>query len=197
MGSGPENALAILGYAQSLKQLPRTGWLLAGVTAPESVADHSFGTALLAHSLAHDINTNYAEQGLRGPLDVARVTLIALVHDLAESVLTDLPKRSSDVLGVDVKHQAEERALIAIGGRLACGDEVLALWREYDGSLTPEARLVRDADKLEMVYQALSYERSGNANLADFWRGHRWHYPASDAVFARLEAERGTIAANS
>jgi putative hydrolase of HD superfamily len=180
---------------QALKQLPRSGWLLGGVTSPESVADHTLGTALLAHTLAHVVNIDYHTQGLCGPLDVGRVTLIALVHDLAESVMTDLPKRTSDMLGAEVKHRAEERVLVEISSQLACGDEVLTLWREYDGSLTPEARLVRDADKLEMVYQALAYERSGNRNLDDFWRGHRWHYPATEALFARLTAARGTIRA--
>lgn len=195
MGSGSEHALAILGYVQALKQLPRTGWLLGGVPSPESVADHTLGTALLAHTLAHVVNDDVDAQGLDAPLDVGRVTMIALVHDLAESVMTDLPKRTSAVLGAEVKHRAEERVLVKIGSQLACGDELLTLWREYDGSLTPEARLVRDADKLEMVYQALAYERSGNTNLGDFWRGHRWHYPASEALFARLTAERGTIRA--
>ena len=38
-------ALAIISlYEQTirLKRLPRTGWLLAGVTSPESVAEHVF-----------------------------------------------------------------------------------------------------------------------------------------------------------
>ena len=34
------------------------------------------------------------------------------------------------------------------------GHDYTILWNEYDARSTPEARLVADADKLEMVHQA-------------------------------------------
>ena len=39
-------------------------------------------------------------------------------------------------------------------------DSFGALWREYEAHATPAARLVKDADKLEMLLQALEYERA-------------------------------------
>ena len=179
-----------LDHANLLKRLPRTGWLLAGVQPCESVADHTCATALLALGLTATINAEPAAHGLAHPLDVSRVVTLALLHDLAESVLTDLPKRSSMLLGADVKHAAEARALAALTDGLAGGADFLALWGEYDAASTPEARLVRDADKLEMVHQALQYAQRGQRNLDEFWQRHCWHYEISATLFACLQSLR-------
>ena len=60
------------------------------------------------------------------------------------------------------------------------------LWREYAAASSPEARLVRDADKLEMVHQALHYARRGHRTLDEFWAGHRWFYGLSATMFETL-----------
>lgn len=180
------SALLFLTHVQALKQLPRTGWLFAGVAQPESVAEHSFVLSWLALLLAEQINQAYTAQGLNQPLDVARIAQIALVHDLAESILTDLPKRSTDLLGKAVKHQAEALAMQQICRQLPNHAHYLACWQEYVDGTTPEGRLVRDADKLEMIHQALCYEQAGQRNLAEFWQGHQWHYAASRNFFEEL-----------
>ena len=64
--------------AGALKRVRRRGWVLRGVTEPESVADHSFRTALLALVLARDDS-----------FDRGRCVAMALVHDLAEAVVGD------------------------------------------------------------------------------------------------------------
>jgi putative hydrolase of HD superfamily len=173
-----------------LKQLPRTGWLLAGVTLPESVAEHSFATTLLAWQLAEAINVDWMTQGLQQPLDVNRVLRMALVHDLAESLLTDLPKRSTELIGRAIKYTAEAQATTQLFADAPGGDQAIKLWEEYAAGETPEAHLVHDADKLEMVHQALCYEARGHRNLAEFWQGHSWHYPISRALFAAWEQRR-------
>ncbi len=175
-----------LTYVQVLKQLPRTGWLFAGVAQPESVAEHSFVMSWLALLLAEQINLAYQEQGLSQPLDVAKVAQIALVHDLAESILTDLPKRSTDLLGKAVKHEAEAFAMRQICRQLPNHAYYLACWQEYVDAATPEGRLVRDADKLEMIHQALCYEQAGQRNLGEFWQAHQWYYPISRNFFEEL-----------
>lgn len=182
--------VAFLDETNRLKLLPRTGWLLNGVQPCESVADHSFATALLALSLAGAVNADWSAAGLDGPLDVGRVAQLALLHDLPESVVTDLPKRSAELLGAQAKRNAEESAMTGLIQGLAHGQDYLALWREYADAGTPEARLVRDADKLEMVHQALQYERRGVRTLDEFWRDHRWHFLVAEQVFATLRQMR-------
>lgn len=181
---------SLLDHANDLKQLPRTGWLLAGVNPVESVADHSFGVALLTLLLAQVINGDPAAEGLSWPLSTERALQLALIHDLAESQLTDLPKRTTALIGADFKRGAEEQAMRGLLHSMPGGDDYLALWMEYDSASTPEARLVKDADKLEMVHQALRYEARGQANLDEFWQDHRWHYAASGSLFALLHARR-------
>ncbi len=185
-----EPLLNWLDHANMLKRLPRTGWLLAGVQPCESVADHTCATALLALGMAATINAAPAAHGLAQPLDTGRVVSLALLHDLAEAVLTDLPKRSSNLLGADVKHAAEAQTMATLTADLANGADFAQLWREYDAASTPEARLVRDADKLEMVHQALHYAQRGQRNLDEFWLGHRWHYELSANLFACLQSSR-------
>jgi putative hydrolase of HD superfamily len=180
----------VLDKANDLKVLPRTGWLLAGVAAPESVADHCFATALLALFLADTINADWVGQGLARPLDRAHLLRIALLHDLAESFLTDLPKRSTDLLGRPVKHAAEARALEQLFAEAPSTAGYLALWVEYMRGESPEAQVVADADKLEMVHQALRYEAHGQRNLDEFWQHPTWHFAASAALFRRLGLSR-------
>ena len=185
-----DSLFSLLDQINHLKQLPRTGWLLAGVTQAESIADHSFAVTMLALSLAETINVDWSAERLDKPLDVDRVIKIALVHDLAECVLTDLPKRSTELLGREVKHAAEARALAQLWADLPNGDLYRLLWAEYDNHSSPEARLVRDADKLEMVHQALCYERRGQHNLEEFWQEHTWQYEASQLLFEHLYQNR-------
>jgi putative hydrolase of HD superfamily len=87
--------LSLLAHASILKRLPRTGWLLNGVTPCESVADHTTGVALLTLALAGAINADWQRAGLARPIDAGRAVMLATLHDLAESVITDLPKRSA------------------------------------------------------------------------------------------------------
>ena len=183
--------MPLLQAAATLKRLPRTGWLMAGVAQPESVADHSWGTALLAMTLAAKINRDPAAQGLDAPLDCGRVAQIAVVHDLAESMVTDLPKRATQLLGKAVKHQAEADAMAQLTQDVPDA-EIFDLWREYSDCSTPEGRLVNDADKLEMVHQALMYERAGNQNLGEFWHGYLWHFQVSAEMYAALVIARRT-----
>ncbi len=184
-----EPLLHIFRQSNALKRLPRTGWLLAGVPQAESLADHTCAVALYTLFLAEAINQDLEAQGLQGPLDIHRAVSLALIHDLAESVLTDLPKRAGQLLGPEVKHAAESRAITHLLADLPGGPELTALWHEYDAAASPEARLVKDVDRLEMVYQAVCYAQAGHRDLHEFLDGHRWHYPLCQALFQALRRE--------
>ena len=155
-----------LEHVNVLKRLPRTGWLLNGVTPCETVADHSCAVALLAIALAEAVNEDWAAEGLVRPLDVGQIVILA------------------------VKHAAEAKAMATILGAVANGDKYARLWEDYNSAASPEARLVRDADKLEMVHQALVYERAGHRELREFWEVGKWHFAASARVYADLRRQR-------
>lgn len=178
--------LSLFRTANHLKSLPRTGWLFAGVVHPESLADHTCLVAIYALFLAEAVNADPAAQGVTSPLNVERVLALALLHDLAESVLTDLPKRSAEALGAEAKHGAEAHIIAGLLADLPRGEHYTALWQEYDDASTPEARLVKDVDKLEMVLQSLRYGERGHTNLDEFRAGHSWHYPISRSLFEEM-----------
>lgn len=186
-------SLNLLKHIYYLKQLPRTGWFFAGVRQPESIADHSYATVWTALLLAEEMNRDPAAQGLPAPVDCAKVAQIALVHDLAESIVTDLPKRSTDLLGKAQKQQAEAEAITTLLQSMPNGEVYIAAWHEYTAGETVEGRLVREADKLEMLAQALRYAESGHQNLQDFWEGHQWSFPACAALWVELEQQRNLL----
>jgi putative hydrolase of HD superfamily len=95
---------------------------------------------------------------------------MAVLHDLAESVIGDLPLPAQRFFPPGVKHAAEEAALADLLAPLPGGAQLVALWREYESRSVPEARLVREADRLETLLQAYVYEwRTGNRSLSEFW----------------------------
>lgn len=49
--------------------------------------------------------------------------------------------------------------VVSSGRAYGTASEIMALWEEYEAASTPEARFVKQVDKLEMVLQAHEYER--------------------------------------
>ncbi len=146
--------------AGNLKRLPRAGWLLRGVPSPESIADHSFRTALITMLLADELKARGVE------IDVERAVRIALIHDLTEARVTDIPLTAQYYLD---KGKAEKKAAMELFIRTPNPREYFRLWREYEDGLSLEGRLVKFADKLEMLVQALEYEKTGFRDLDEFW----------------------------
>lgn len=155
----PERSLGTLRFlrlARRLKETARAGWKLRGIPGPESVADHSFRVSLLALVLGRDADP---------PLDRERCVAMALVHDLAECIVGDITPY--DGISVEEKHRREREAMGRLSALLG-DDEILRLWAEYQAAETPEARFVKDLDKLETVLQAAEYEEERGVDLTEF-----------------------------
>ncbi|TET72873.1 HD domain-containing protein [Candidatus Bathyarchaeota archaeon] len=156
-----EDIIEFLSNVGKLKEIPRTGWVESGVEEPESVADHSFRTAVLAMLLAD----------LQG-LDSGKAAKMALLHDLAEASTGDLTPEDKRQRGPAYLTEEEE----AMGGLLSklprdVAARYKALWDEFRRGSSPEARVVAQADKVEMLLQASEYEGGGvdPSRLERFW----------------------------
>ncbi|KAL8271838.1 hypothetical protein Esti_004228 [Eimeria stiedai] len=167
------------------------GWLRSIDPAhAESVGDHSFGVA--AHFVALP-DENLIVDGEKA--DRARCMMMALVHDLAESVVGDLTPY--DKVTSAEKRKREKSALEQICSSLAPerSAEIQALWEEYENGQTPEAQLVKDADKLEMIAQAFEYEKLHGVSLEEFFKSteHVFKTKTFQALSGKLRVKRAQM----
>ncbi len=173
-------AQALFGFAQfaaKLKSVPRTGWLDRGLDAlrVESVADHSFGVALLAWICAQQ------RQAQGAAIDPERVLKLAIIHDLAEVETGDstpydpaaipsahdpearrafLETRHSRDPGRRAAKRADEDAVMrALLAALpdATRSTLEEIWDELQLGESPEARFVKQVDRLETFLQSRFY----------------------------------------
>jgi putative hydrolase of HD superfamily len=148
-----------------LGDLPRTGWIQAGLGDVESVAAHSHSTALVVLALGDEVQRGRASAGLPA-LDMDRAVALAVVHDLGEALLGDIPKSGAELMPPGAKAQAEKAAAEALGGALS--PITLARWQEFASGKSPEARLAKLCDKLQMGLKAAGLVRRGARGLGDF-----------------------------
>ena len=141
-----------LAEALLLKEVPRAGWLRAGVAEPESVAAHSWGVAWLVLVLCPD------------GIDRGRALAIAVLHDLAEARIGDITPH--DGISHEEKQRREREAMTAMTASL--GDELMSLWLEYEEASTPEGRFVKACDKLDMALQAHRYRARDAVDTRSF-----------------------------
>lgn len=181
-----DRVLELLTTTNRLKVTPRTGWAQRGVRLPESVADHSCGVAYAALLLLDLVDDR---------LDRAKTLAMAIAHDMPESVTGDLSLGGSKNLPPGAKATAEQAAMDELLGGLDFGGAWRARWDEFEALETAEARLVRDADRIDLLVQALAYERTtGNRELQEFWDFapvESFHYEASRRIIAALSKRRG------
>lgn len=142
---------------QILDRVPRSGYVLRGVADGESVAEHSWHVLFLVWAL-----------GLRVPdLDLTRALELALVHDLAELRVGDLPSTAKRYFEPGAKAEAERAAMEEILAPLP--ERTRDLFAEYQEGKTREARLVKACDKLQLLVKVDVYETWGAGGLAEFW----------------------------
>ncbi|MCY9783951.1 HD domain-containing protein [Nocardiopsis sp. EMB25] len=165
----------LLYEAGTLKNQRRTGWWIAGVRDPESVAEHSWRTSLVASVIA----------SMEGA-DPAQTALIATWHDTGET-------RSGDVNHLGRRYidgSADPRDIAADqteGMPAPLAELVRGAVAEYEAQETAEAVCAKDADKLECLIQGVEYKAQGYASA------QRW----IDNSRARLRTRSGQALADA
>lgn len=111
------------------------------------------------------ILTMLAPPALTAKLNIPHCTKMALIHDMAESLV-------GDITPVDLHVTKEEKSrresatmdyiaktlLGKVGGGVA-GEDIRKVWQEYEDDVTAEAHFVHDIDKMELLLQMVEYER--------------------------------------
>jgi len=172
-----ERLLDLLLELQALDRVPRAGYVLRGVPEPESVSEHCWHVVFLVWALGREIDA----------VDTFRAVEIALVHDLAELRVGDLPRTASKYFPEGAKNAAETAAMAEILAPLPARAQ--QLYAEYQAAETPEARLVKACDKLQLMLKVAVYEGWGAGGLTEFW-GNPENFPDGGfAPVAKLFAE--------
>ena len=139
-----------------LKRVKRSGWWIAGVKDPESVAEHSFRTAVIAYLLARS-------EGV----DIGKAILMALFHDMPEARTNDahrIVRRYANWEEVDKKVFKEQSKRLPE----EMAKQMITLFEEFEEEDSLEAKVVRDADLLECIVQAREYQVLGYTDVVDW-----------------------------
>ncbi len=172
--------------AVQLKDRPRTGWQLRGVSDPESVAAHSWGVAYLCLVFGDRMEAEFAAD--ERELDPNRAVRLAIVHDLAEAETGDIPTRADstadtpDPIETDA---AEQQAIAELTGPLPA--RLRHDWDEYESRQSPESIFAKEMDLIELCLQALAYESGGHYDPAAGDPDAFHEYDALDEFFATAE----------
>jgi len=177
--------LELILQSLALKDETRTGWLLRGVSLPESVADHSWGTAFLCLLYAREAS-----------VDSGPAVSMALVHDLAEAVTGDVATRVAAMNDPKVtadKRMRETEGMnkLLSGVETEAADTIRALWEEYEENTSATARFVRDMNLIDMCAQAFRYEEAGRYD-AEAPNPHFPNFAGMDEFFATTRPRLST-----
>ena len=141
--------LQVLLTIQWAKELPRQGFINMGFKRNEadSVAAHSFATALLAYIIACELK----KEGVK--IDPDKTLKMGIFHDMAETI--------DGVVGTFVKGMAggsfydiEREGMVTLVDTLGNKEEILDVWNEYEKRESIEARVVKAADNIDALCQA-------------------------------------------
>ncbi|KAG7878572.1 hypothetical protein KL905_004086 [Ogataea polymorpha] len=152
--------------ASLLKQQKRTGWIDHQVPNPESIADHMYRMSIIAMSLNGDAFSQKP--------DLTKCAKIALVHDIAESLVGDIVPHDANVDKKE-KNRREYSTILYLSEVIkpynaAFSEEIVQLWLDYEDQRNFEASIVKDIDKYEMLIQAFEYEKATKKSLDEFFR---------------------------
>jgi putative hydrolases of HD superfamily len=155
----------------------------------ESIADHMYRMSLL---------TLVCPPSLAPRLDLPKCMKMCLIHDMAESLVGDITPVDGVSKPEKSRREAEtmdyltKRLLGNVFGGLA-GDDIRAIWQEYEDSKTLDSHYVHDLDKMELLLQMIEYEKrgEGQVDLGEFtYVSTKMVLPETKAWGAELLKER-------
>lgn len=144
------NVIEFYKIAVILKQIIRSGWKQWNVKQErlESVAEHVYGTCVLAIAMASEFNYE---------LDIKKVVMMMAIHELEETVISDITP--FDGVSEEEKMRMGHEAIVQILSPLASAPTLISLIMEFDSRITPEAKFAYQCDKLECDLMSIIYDR--------------------------------------
>ncbi len=151
-----KNLINFLAEIGQLKRVKRTGWWVAGLKDPESVAEHCLRAAIIGYALAK-----------MEKADPYKVLLMTLFHDTPEARMNDQHKISLRYFNPKkIEKRIYQEQLDLIGEPMR--EELTSVLGAYNKQDTKEAVIARDADILECILQAKEYFDQGFTQAKSF-----------------------------
>ena len=147
-----KNIINFLFEVGMLKKTPRSGYQFLG-SGRESVADHSFRTAIIGYVLS------FREPGS----DPYKTILMCLIHDLHEARTGDHNYVNKRYVNID-----EDKAIDDLAENIPFGKEIKCITREFDKGESLEAMITRDADQLDLILELKEQKDLGNKYAEDW-----------------------------
>ncbi|KAF9893784.1 hypothetical protein FE257_009954 [Aspergillus nanangensis] len=176
---------------ERLKTTKREGWRRFGITSGESISDHMYRMSIM---------TMLAPPTLAARLNLPHCMKMALIHDMAESLVGDITPVDKVSKTEKARREAEVMDYISksllggVPGGMLSGEEILKVFNEYEANETLEAQFVHDVDKMELLLQMVEYERAHNMNLSEFCHvAERVQLPETKEWAATVMQEREAL----
>lgn len=109
-------------------------------------------------------------------VDTGKIAKMVLVHDIAESRAGDV-----DYLARQYVERNEELAMKDMLGGTSLEKEFYSLWEEYEARTSLEAKIVKDADNLDVDFE-LAEQASKGSPLRGHWSENR-KFVASEKLY--------------
>ncbi|KAJ6090521.1 hypothetical protein N7486_009336 [Penicillium sp. IBT 16267x] len=157
--------VAFFHLIERLKTTKREGWRRFGING-ESISDHMYRMSIM---------TMLAPPELASKINIPHCTKMALIHDMAESLVGDITPVDLHITKAEkARREASVMDYIVTtllgnvpGGALS-GQQIKDVFQEYEDNVTLEAKFVHDIDKMELLLQMVEYERSNKVDLSEF-----------------------------
>ncbi len=135
-----------------LAKTPRSGFYFLG-SGDQSVAEHVNRVIYIGFTL-----------GMMTPgVDIGKILKMCLLHDVTETRISDL-----NYVHQKYTERHEHKAINDLAKTLPFGDHILELIQEYEARETMEAKLAKDADRLEWLMALKEQYDTGNARAASW-----------------------------
>lgn len=140
----------------SLRNVPRA-WQQVLTGKVQNISEHLFRTTMIGWIIA-----------VSEKVDVSKVVKMCLIHDIAES-------RTGDIAPIHRSYvtRHEELAETHIFQDTVFEKEMSVLFKEYNERKSLEAKIVKDADNLDVDLELKELARIGDSVAIEYQKNHR------------------------
>lgn len=146
------------------KDVKRAGWVMQNIPSPESIVEHMYACwfiGLVFLPLENSEIKGYNKQQILNML---------IVHDLAETTLKDIPKYEK--VNYPDYEKTENHVMLSVllkgtYGSIDCMTDYADAWDEWYAMQTENARIAKDIDVIQAIYQFFVYNNSYSGNFSE------------------------------